>query len=180
MTEIGDDISDSSPPHTPTRLNPPPSYTRGASAPASTAFNAVTARNSPKSVPAARTHKRAPSEGGVFHMSSDEGSAGEESFSSFTRSLNTKAFLDSLARGTGSYRERSAHKTKVSSNSGLLSSSAPYLSTLAFGVRTPVSSAERERMLEAQAQAQVQAGYFASSSFQNSPSPEDLPDPLLI
>jgi hypothetical protein len=38
---------------------------------------------------------------------------------------------------------------------------------------------ERERQLEAQAQAQ-QAGYFASSSFQNSPSPEDLPDPLLI
>jgi hypothetical protein len=112
-------------------------------------------------------------------MSSDEGS-GEESFSSFTRSLNTKAFLDSLARGTGSYRERSAHKTKVASNSGLLSSSAPYLSTFPFGVRTPVSGVEREKLLEAQAQAQVQAGYFASSSFQNSPSPEDLPDPLMI
>jgi hypothetical protein len=48
-----------------------------------------------------------------------------------------------------------------------------------FDFHTPVSNAtrERERQLEAQAQ---QAGYFASSSFQNSPSPDDLPDPLLI
>jgi hypothetical protein len=40
---------------------------------------------------------------------------------------------------------------------------------------------ERELQLEAQALHQAQqAGYFASSSFQNSPSPEELPDPLLI
>ncbi|KAG6901762.1 hypothetical protein C0995_008238 [Termitomyces sp. Mi166 len=43
------------------------------------------------------------------------------------------------------------------------------------GMRTP-PPAQRERMYEAMAQREVQ-GYFASSSFQNSPSPEELPDP---
>ncbi|GLB42226.1 hypothetical protein LshimejAT787_1102410 [Lyophyllum shimeji] len=46
------------------------------------------------------------------------------------------------------------------------------------GMRTP-PPAQRERMYEAQAQAQLQ-GYFASSVFQNSPSPEELPDPLFV
>ncbi|KAG6836937.1 hypothetical protein H0H93_000827 [Arthromyces matolae] len=44
---------------------------------------------------------------------------------------------------------------------------------------TPPPAAERERMFEAMAQREVR-GYFASSSFQNSPSPEDLPDPSFI
>ncbi|KAF8069035.1 hypothetical protein FPV67DRAFT_1102404 [Lyophyllum atratum] len=46
------------------------------------------------------------------------------------------------------------------------------------GMRTP-PPAQREGMYEAQAQAQMQ-GYFASSVFQNSPSPEELPDPLFV
>jgi hypothetical protein len=67
-------------------------------------------------------------------------------------------------------------------------SSAPF-STATFGSqgqapRTPT----RERMTEAQYEAQAFAklhgqdapGYFASSMFQNSPSPEELPDPLFI
>ncbi|KAG6828561.1 hypothetical protein H0H92_007545 [Tricholoma furcatifolium] len=46
-------------------------------------------------------------------------------------------------------------------------------------LRTPPPPAQREAMYEAMAQREVR-GYFASSSFQNSPSPEDLPDPLLF
>ena len=115
-------------------------------------------------------------------MSSDEGSAGEESFSAFKRPVDTQAFLDSLARHSQHrhtvYKSRSSpSKASHGSHSVGLSASAPFMST--FDVHTPVSNAmrEKERQLEAQAQ---QAGYFASSSFQNSPSPEDLPDPLLI
>lgn len=111
-------------------------------------------------------------------MSSDEGSAGEElSFSTFSRPVDTQAFLNSLARNS-QHRQRAAGNSRSSKASAQshsstvgLSASAPYMS----GVHTPAR--ERERQLEAQAQ---QAGYFASSSFQNSPSPEDLPDPLLI
>lgn len=40
-----------------------------------------------------------------------------------------------------------------------------------------LSPASREKFFELEAQKEV-AGYFASSSFQNSPSPDDLPDPL--
>lgn len=118
-------------------------------------------------------------------MSSDEGSAGEESFSSFTRPVNAQAFLDSLARNSeqrssarAGAKPRSSPPKFMGSHSA---SSAPYISSSSFtaGLHTPMSSAmkDKERQLEAQAQ---QAGYFASSSFQNSPSPEDLPDPSLI
>ncbi|RDB27887.1 hypothetical protein Hypma_002277 [Hypsizygus marmoreus] len=44
-------------------------------------------------------------------------------------------------------------------------------------LRTPPSQT-RERIFEMQAQ--MQQGYFASSVFQNSPSPEELPDPLFV
>ena len=110
-------------------------------------------------------------------MSSDEGSAGEESFSTFKRPVDTQAFLDNLARHSQHRltmgKSRSSQKG-IGNGSVGLSSSAPYMST--FDLHTPMSNAmrEKERQLEAQ------AGYFASSSFQNSPSPEDLPDPLLI
>lgn len=40
-----------------------------------------------------------------------------------------------------------------------------------------LSPASREKYFELEAQKEV-AGYFASSSFQNSPSPDDLPAPL--
>jgi hypothetical protein len=39
-----------------------------------------------------------------------------------------------------------------------------------------LSPASREKFFELEAQKEV-AGYFASSSFQNSPNPDDLPDP---
>lgn len=45
-------------------------------------------------------------------------------------------------------------------------------------MRTP-PPAHRERLYEANAQRELQ-GYFASSSFQNSPSPEELPDPEFV
>ncbi|KAF5379030.1 hypothetical protein D9615_006013 [Tricholomella constricta] len=46
-------------------------------------------------------------------------------------------------------------------------------------MKTPPPQAQMETMYEAQAQAQAH-GYFASSVFQNSPSPEELPDPPLF
>jgi len=59
-------------------------------------------------------------------------------------------------------------------------------STRAFATSTPpplcvdvrsLSPASREKFFELEAHTEV-AGYFASSSFQNSPSPDDLPAPL--
>ena len=44
---------------------------------------------------------------------------------------------------------------------------------------SPSSSLSNEKQLEREA-AEKAAGYFASSMFQNSPSPEELPDPLLF
>lgn len=173
MTEVGDLSDLPSPPRTPTRpRNPisPSTYTRGASSPAFTPPAVLSAAGNRG--PSSRSHRRAPSEGGVFHMSSDEGSASEESLSTFSRPVDTKAFLDSITKN-----RRSSAKPRSSppkSHRQGLSSSAPFTSS--FAMHTPVRK-EKERQLEAQAQ---QAGYFASSSFQNSPSPEDLPDPLLI
>ncbi|KAG6875603.1 hypothetical protein C0992_003118 [Termitomyces sp. T32_za158] len=51
--------------------------------------------------------------------------------------------------------------------------------SLARKSMTTPPPAQRERMYEAMAQREVR-GYFASSSFQNSPSPEELPDPEFI
>ena len=43
----------------------------------------------------------------------------------------------------------------------------------------PAAAQAKERQFEKEAAEKV-AGYFASSSFQNSPSPDELPDPLFL
>ncbi|KAG6852029.1 hypothetical protein C0991_003777 [Blastosporella zonata] len=107
--------------------------------------------------PRARNHKRAPSDSGmVFNMSSDE--SGPEN-NTMPDELNALFLNLALTRR---------------------------------GMGTPPRSARNEAMYEAMAQREVSGytggrgaqghayGYFASSSFQNSPSPEELPDPLFV
>ncbi|KAG6855385.1 hypothetical protein H0H87_003793 [Tephrocybe sp. NHM501043] len=157
---ICDDLSDSEAPPTPTRSrNPrrPP--------------NSTTQSPQPKPNPPnkrARNHKRAPSDSGmVFNMSSDEESSPLNSSNS---NANPTDNIDILFRNLALARR---------------------------GMRTPPPHpAAREEMYEALARREVAAyggssvpprqppahghGYFASSSFQNSPSPDDLPDPLFV
>ena len=111
-----------------------------------------------------RKHRRAPSEG-VFHMSSDE----------------------DMSSGSGG----TVLSPHVQALFGLVNTSKPSLpSTFSTPVR-PIppykrdsaspsdSSSSKENQLEREV-AEKAAGYFASSMFQNSPSPEELPDPLLF
>lgn len=96
-----------------------------------------------------RNHKRTPSDN-IFAMSSDdEVASGQEDF---------RALLDFVHSG---------------SSRALVTSTPP---PLRVDVRS-LSPASREKYFELEAQKEV-AGYFASSSFQNSPSPDDLPAPL--
>lgn len=46
--------------------------------------------------------------------------------------------------------------------------------------RKPMSLLKMAAMTEAELEAAVADGYFASSTFQNSPSPEDLPPPSFV
>ncbi|KAF5356996.1 hypothetical protein D9756_006654 [Leucocoprinus leucothites] len=97
----------------------------------------------------ARNHKRAPSDH-IFAMSSDdEAASGQE---------DLRALLNFVRSGSA----------------GPMVTSTPPPQRL--DVRS-LSPASREKFFEREAQKEV-AGYFASSSFQNSPSPDDLPDPL--
>jgi len=52
----------------------------------------------------------------------------------------------------------------------------PLQRTIDYDYIRSLSPASREQFFELEAQKEV-AGYFASSSFQNSPSPDDLPEP---
>jgi len=81
--------------------------------------------------------------------SDDEAASGQEDF---------RALLDFVHSG---------------SSRALVTSTPP---PLRVDVRS-LSPASREKYFEFEAQKEV-AGYFASSSFQNSPSPDDLPAPL--
>ncbi|KXN92169.1 hypothetical protein AN958_09261 [Leucoagaricus sp. SymC.cos] len=100
-----------------------------------------------------RNHKRTPSDH-IFAMSSDDEapSSGQE---------DLRALLDFVRSGS-----RPASSTTP----------PPHRTANPDYVRT-LSPASREKFFELEAQKEV-AGYFASSSFQNSPSPDDLPDPL--
>ncbi|KAG5642274.1 hypothetical protein DXG03_003327 [Asterophora parasitica] len=108
-----------------------------------------------------RNHRRAPSDSlMVFHMSSDE-SGPESSGPSSSRSTSDDEALRTLLKNLAVQR-KDIMKTPP-----------------------PQRQREREAALEQQAlQQQGQQGqgqaYFASSLFQNSPSPDELPDPMLF
>ena len=97
-----------------------------------------------------RKHRRTPSEGAVFHMSSDE----ELSSGPGGPVLNSN-FKPNVIAPVGPFHTP-AGKTKEVANS-----------------RANVGSVNLSTSLE-------KAAFFASSLFQNSPSPDELPDPLLL
>jgi len=113
-----------------------------------------------------RKHQRVPSEG-MFGMSSDEdvstGAGG------VILNPNVQALFGLVNSG---YNKRSS----------LPSTPTPARVTITTPVRSsgppPFGQLSREQELEREAL--EKAGYYASSMFQNSPSPEELPDPLLL
>ncbi|KAF8630018.1 hypothetical protein AX15_003150 [Amanita polypyramis BW_CC] len=170
MTDAGD-LSDHerSPPVTPTRPKPQNrTNTSPRTAPISSTFHLLP--SAPASAPqlksrqGGRRHKRCPSEG-VFNMSSDEDSSS---------GLNPRV----MALFQSAKTPNPAKKTPA------LAYASPYM-TLASVVPklardfSPGVAQAKEKQFEREAAEKV-AGYFASSSFQNSPSPEELPDPLFI
>ncbi|KAF9450602.1 hypothetical protein P691DRAFT_454067 [Macrolepiota fuliginosa MF-IS2] len=99
-----------------------------------------------------RNHKRSPSDH-MFPMSSDdEAASGAE---------DLRALLDFVRSG---------------SRPGSTSTPPPQHKANNLDYVRSLSPASREQFFELEAQKEV-AGYFASSSFQNSPSPDDLPAP---
>ncbi|KAH9478466.1 hypothetical protein JR316_0008921 [Psilocybe cubensis] len=113
-----------------------------------------------------RKHHRVPSEG-VFNMSSDEevssGPGGvvlNPNVQALFASASKRASLPASAYSTPAFA-RAAMITPMRSRES-----------------SPVYGLSKEQLLEQQAQ--EKAGFFASSMFQNSPSPEELPDPLLL
>ncbi|KAG6908161.1 hypothetical protein DXG01_005860 [Tephrocybe rancida] len=158
---ICDDLSDTddAAPPTPTRRSRPRRR------PAPTLPPVTTSAPHPQGK-RARNHKRAPSDSGmIFAMSSDE--SGSEHPPSRAHSNGYKAQV-----------QQSAELNALFAN----------LALARTGMRTPPPQA-REAMYEAMARREVSGytggrgtgqGYFASSSFQNSPSPEELPDPLFV
>ncbi|KAF5310690.1 hypothetical protein D9619_008113 [Psilocybe cf. subviscida] len=129
-----------------------------------------------------RKHRRVPSEG-VFGMSSDEeastGAVGTNHYNSYNQSA--PALNENVAKLFGLY-EASVKAKRMSSPPGATysSSSSASSSYTGFGnsFATPASQVEREKKYEREAAEKL--GYYASSMFQNSPSPDELPDPLLL
>jgi hypothetical protein len=168
MTDAGD-LSDHEPPVTPTRPKVQNQFnTSPRTAPATGFFPSLP--SAPLSAPqqkgrqGGRKHKRSPSEG-VFHMSSDE-----DTSSGWNPSVST-FFQLSKTPGAGK-------KVPLHAYSSPFKTSQPVTPKFARDF-TPAAAQARERQFEKEAAEKV-AGYFASSSFQNSPSPDELPDPLFI
>ncbi|XP_006463424.1 hypothetical protein AGABI2DRAFT_194253 [Agaricus bisporus var. bisporus H97] len=149
---ICDDSNDedhSSPPTTPLRSRPQNGIR---SAPLSTSGAAEFPFHGTPNKKRVKNHKRAPSDH-IFAMSSDdEATSGVE---------DLRALLNFVRSGS-----------RPSSTS-----TPPPQRAINFEHVRSLSPASREKFFELEASKEV-AGYFASSSFQNSPSPDDLPDPL--
>ena len=114
-----------------------------------------------------RKHRRTPSEG-VFHMSSDEdpSSGPGETF------LNPN--VQALFGLVNTFKPSS--KVSPSAFSTPIRAIPPFKRNSASPTYLSLSN---EKLSERE-DAEKAAGYFASSMFQNSPSPEELPDPLLF
>ena len=168
MTDAGD-LSDHEPPVTPTRPKAQNKFNASPrTAPATGFFPSL--HSAPLSAPqfksrqGGRKHKRSPSEG-VFNMSSDEDSS--------TVWNPSVATLFQLSRTPGVGK-----KVPLHAYSSPFKTAAPVTTRFARDL-APAAAQAKERQFEKEAAEKV-AGYFASSSFQNSPSPDELPDPLFI
>ena len=125
-------------------------------------FNNMNLSSSPSTPPNKRKHRRTQSEG-VFHMSSDE----DLSSGPYGTSLNPNVqALFGLA-----------NTFKPSSNKKL--PSTPIRAIPPFRKSSTISPSHGS--LNSKCEPSEKAtGYFASSMFQNSPSPEELPDPPIF
>ena len=111
-----------------------------------------------------RKHRRAPSDG-VFHMSSDE------DLSSGPGGTLLNPNVQALFGLVNTFNPISRVPSSLFSTP--IRSIPPYRRDFASPSNGSLS---KEKLLAAE----KAAGYFASSMFQNSPSPEELPDPLLV
>ena len=168
MTDAGD-VSDHEPPVTPTRPKAQNKFTTSPRTAPATGFfpllpSAPSSAPQYKSRQGGRKHKRSPSEG-VFNMSSDE-----DTSTGWNPSVGT---LFQLARtpGAGKRASLQAYSSPFKTVAPVTPRSAKDLA--------PAAAQAKERQFEKEAAEKV-AGYFASSSFQNSPSPDELPDPLFL
>ncbi|KAF9009987.1 hypothetical protein BDQ17DRAFT_1322705 [Cyathus striatus] len=129
-----------------------------------------------------RYHKRVPSDG-LFNMSSDEDS-GISSGTGSKLSPGVQALFGLLPSTPAHTRT-----TPPPMNRAEFSYPSPFstpVQTRAVPATYPrhgagpgMTAAEREAEFEREAEREVK-GYFASSLFQNSPSPEELPDPIFV
>ncbi|KAF8652351.1 hypothetical protein AX16_004381 [Volvariella volvacea WC 439] len=122
-----------------------------------------------------RRHNRAPS-GGVFDMSSDEEPHTLSSTPSGALTPNVEALFNLAVpqRGSISASSSSYIGAGLPSSLPLPSASSPF--GFSQPTTVPRTRESREKQLEREAAAAV-AAYFASSNFQNSPSPDELPPP---
>jgi hypothetical protein len=124
-------------------------------------FNTMGPPSSPSPLPRKRKHRRTPSEG-VFHMSSDEGlSSGSDGT---ILNPNVQALFGLV------------NTSKPSSKMLPSAFSTPIRAIPPFKRNSPFSGSLRSKCESSE----KAAGYFASSMFQNSPSPEELPDPPIF
>lgn len=109
-----------------------------------------------------KRHRRTPSDGGVFHMSSDE----------------------EVSSGPGGLVLNGNFNPNVRALSRPFNSSAG--KTIEMNMSTPTRAATNFRVVVGEGPSMNmstsvdKATFFASSLFQNSPSPDELPDPLLL
>lgn len=105
-------------------------------------------------------HRRIPSEG-VFHMSSDEEVSSGPGGALLNSSVKILFGLTDTPVPVSKMGSALSLNTTPSPPKGMKVAAAP------SGVENAGTSMDK-------------AGFFASSMFQNSPSPEELPDPLLL
>ena len=123
-------------------------------------FNTTSLPSSPSTLPSKKKHRRTRSEG-VYHMSSDEDpSSGPDGTS---LNPNVQAFFGLV---------------NTSKPSSKMLPSTPIRAIPPF--KKCFASPSYGSLQSKYEASQKAAGYFASSMFQNSPSPEELPDPPIF
>ncbi|KDR80323.1 hypothetical protein GALMADRAFT_208439 [Galerina marginata CBS 339.88] len=173
MTEVADNDYTLSPPPTPrrptTNVSGPQTAPLSSRTPGAFPFIQMDLSTPPPSTTKRgnRRHQRVPSEG-VFNMSSDEDVSTGPGGLVFNANANVQAIL-------GMNLNKRSSLPSFSTPRPARAASAPQRSRESS---PSYDSLSREKQLEREAN--EKAGYFASSMFQNSPSPEELPDPLFL
>ena len=125
-------------------------------------FDTMSSPSSP-SLRRKRKHRKTPSEG-VFHMSSDEGLSSGSDGTNLNPNVQTLFGLVNTFKPSSKMLP-SAFSTPIRTIPPFKTNSAPP----SYGsLQSKCGTSEKA------------AGYFASSMFQNSPNPEELPDPPIF